>query len=60
MSLTSWREKMKRFEKNAKVIFDREEPVGKATDMVLPDRRWFRRKSARVMAASRTVNFNAK
>lgn len=43
MSLTSWREKMKRFNKNAEVIFDREEPVGKPTDMVLPDRRWFRR-----------------
>jgi hypothetical protein len=41
MSYASWREKMK---KNAEVIFDREEPVGQTTDMVLPDRRWLRKR----------------
>ncbi len=43
MSLSTLRDKMKTAEKNAEVIFDREEPVGRPTDLVLPDRRWFRR-----------------
>ncbi len=48
MSLAKFREKMRRSAQNAEVIFDPEEPVGKPTDMVLPDRRWFgrRRKGA--------------
>ncbi len=28
---------------DAEVIFDRDEPVGFATDLVLPRKRWFRR-----------------
>jgi hypothetical protein len=28
---------------DAEVIFDRDEPVGQATDLVMPRRRWFRR-----------------
>ena len=28
---------------DAEVIFDRDEPVGRATDLVMPRRRWFRR-----------------
>ncbi len=36
MSLAGLREKMKRFDKKAEVIFDREEPVGRPTDMVMP------------------------
>jgi hypothetical protein len=27
----------------AEVIFDRDEPVGRPTDIVMPRRRWFRR-----------------
>jgi hypothetical protein len=34
----------KRAQRNAAVIFDREEPIGRATDLVMPRRRWFRRK----------------
>ena len=29
--------------RDAEVIFDRDEPVGRATDLVMPARRWFRR-----------------
>lgn len=43
MSLAGLREKMKRFDKNAEVIFDREEPVGAPTDLVMPRKRWFRK-----------------
>ena len=38
--------RMKRADKNAEVIFDRDEPVGAATDLVMPRRRWFSRQSA--------------
>ncbi|HEX8679822.1 MAG TPA: hypothetical protein VF683_07670 [Chthoniobacterales bacterium] len=34
---------MKRSKQNAEVIFDREEPVGKPTDLVMPRKRWFRK-----------------
>lgn len=37
---------MKRADKNAEVIFDRDEPIGMPTDLVMPRRRWFRRKTA--------------
>jgi hypothetical protein len=43
MSLAGLREKMKRSKQNAEVIFDREEPVGKPTDLVMPRKRWFRK-----------------
>ena len=29
--------------RDAEVIFDRDEPVGQPTDLVMPRRRWFRR-----------------
>jgi len=52
--------KMKRYQKNAEVIFDAEEPIGVPTDLVMPRRRWFRRTKpapesleAKVLAASR-------
>ncbi len=51
MNQLSWREKMMRFNKNAEVIFDAEEPVGKPTDLVMPDRRWFGRRPARQTSA---------
>ncbi|HEX8280899.1 MAG TPA: hypothetical protein VF551_05955 [Chthoniobacterales bacterium] len=47
MSFANWREKMKEYDKNAAVIFDAEEPIGAATDLTLPPRRWFRRKNTR-------------
>jgi hypothetical protein len=43
MSLANFLTTMKRYNKNAEVIFDAEEPIGAATDLVMPRRRWFRR-----------------
>jgi hypothetical protein len=42
MSLTEFFAKLKRHDENAKVIFDDEEPIGRATDLVMPRKRWFR------------------
>jgi len=36
---------MKRYNKNAQIIFDAEEPIGRATDLVLPGRRRFFRRA---------------
>ncbi len=50
---------MKRYDKNAEVIFDEKEPIGAATDLVMPRRPWFRRKnerpSARMTSAGRPI-----
>ena len=35
--------RIKRYQKNAEIIFDAEEPIGIPTDLVMPRRRWFRR-----------------
>jgi hypothetical protein len=35
--------RIKRYQKNAEIIFDTEEPIGVPTDLVMPRRRWFRR-----------------
>lgn len=43
MSVANLIARMKRFEKNAEIIFDDEEPIGKPTDLVMPRRRWFGR-----------------
>jgi hypothetical protein len=43
MKLSELIAKMKRYNKNAEIIFDSEEPIGRATDLVLPRRRFFRR-----------------
>jgi len=42
MSFSDFIAKVKRYDQNATVIFDRAEPIGQATDLVLPGRRWFR------------------
>ncbi len=51
MSLSELFAKMKRYDQNATIIFDRDEPVGQPTDLVMPYRPWFgrgvRRKSSR-------------
>jgi hypothetical protein len=47
MSFSDFFAKMKRYDQNATVIFDRTEPIGRATDLVLPDRRWFNRRARR-------------
>jgi len=54
MSFSDFIAKVKRYDQNATVIFDRAEPIGQATDLVLPDRRWFRvrRKALRPVEAT--------
>ena len=44
MTLAEFFSKMKLNPKDAEVIFDRDEPVGKPTDVVMPRRYWFKRK----------------
>jgi hypothetical protein len=46
MNLTDLFAKMKRYNENANVIFDDEEPIGRATDLVMPRKRWFRRRGS--------------
>jgi len=53
MSFSDLIARMKQFDKNAEVIFDREEPIGMTTDLVMPRRRWLRRAKSRSSA-----NFN--
>ena len=43
MSFSQFFASVKRYNENAAVIFDRAEPIGRATDLVMPRRRWFRR-----------------
>jgi len=49
MSLAELFAKVKRYDEHAAVIFDRHEPIGRPTDMVLPLSRWslFRRRAAK-------------
>ncbi len=44
MNLADLFARMKKYNLNAEVIFDPEEPLGQTTDIVMPRRRWFRRK----------------
>jgi len=53
MSFSDLIARMKQFDKNAEIIFDREEPVGMQTDLVMPRRRWFRRAKT-----GSSINFN--
>ena len=43
MSLTDFFAKLKRYDENANIIFDDDEPIGHATDLVMPRKHWFRR-----------------
>ncbi len=47
MSFSDFLTKLKSYDQNATVIFDRAEPIGQATDLILPDRRWFNRRARR-------------
>jgi hypothetical protein len=58
MSFSEFFANLRRYNDNATVIFDREEPIGRATDLVMPRRRWFGRRGrsqisqpARIVAA---------
>ncbi len=44
MTLAQFFAKMKLNPKDAEVIFDRDEPVGRPTDVEMPRRNWFKRK----------------
>jgi hypothetical protein len=43
MSVADFLAKLKLSPRDAEVIFDRDEPVGRPTDLVLRRRHWFRR-----------------
>lgn len=45
MSLSNFFRNIRRYNANAAVIFDHAEPIGRATDLVMPRRRWFRRRT---------------
>lgn len=51
MSFADLFSNLRRYDENANVIFDREEPVGRATDLVIPRRPWFRRKMRKSLAS---------
>lgn len=59
MSFLNFFTDVKQSEENAAVIFDRDEPIGQATDLVMPRKRWLRRRkrtnSATVSAHSMSV-----
>jgi hypothetical protein len=52
MSFADLLHQLKRYDQNAAVIFDAEEPIGKLTDMVLPRRRWFPRARSKALPRS--------
>ena len=45
MSFVDLFSRLKISQKDAEIIFDRHEPIGAPTDMVMPRRRWFRKKA---------------
>ena len=47
MSFSDFFANLRRYNENAVVIFDRAEPIGRATDLVMPRRRWFGRRDQR-------------
>jgi hypothetical protein len=51
MSFSDFFADVKRYDENAAVIFDRNEPIGQATDLVMPRKRWFRRRNKRKLSA---------
>ncbi|MEO6969449.1 MAG: hypothetical protein ABI217_00965 [Chthoniobacterales bacterium] len=55
MSFAQFFANVKRYNENAAVIFDHAEPIGRATDLVLPRRRWFRRDPRKNLTASQSI-----
>ncbi len=47
MSFADLIARLKLSQKDAELIFDRDEPIGTPTDLVMPRRRWFRKKAQR-------------
>ena len=54
MSLQEIFRQLKRYNENATVIFDREEPLGQPTDLVMPYRPWFLRRAGAKKAVRQT------
>jgi hypothetical protein len=52
MTFSEFFAKIRRYDENAAVIFDRAEPIGQPTDLVMPRRRWFGRKRSKISATS--------
>jgi hypothetical protein len=52
MSVSEFLAWIKRHDENAAVIFDRAEPIGQPTDMVMPRRRWFSRNRSKISSPS--------
>ena len=52
MSWSDFLDKVRRYEQNAAVIFDEEEPIGRPTDVVMPRRRWFKRRERKELPAN--------
>ena len=55
MRLADFVQRMRRFQKNAEVIFDAEEPIGRPTDLVMPPPRRRRKRKAIADAAQRAA-----
>lgn len=51
MSFADLLARIKLSEKDGEVIFDRYEPIGRPTDLVMPRRRWFRKQTQRPSVA---------
>jgi hypothetical protein len=51
MSVTEILARVRRYDENANVIFDEAEPIGRATDLVMPSRPWLQKPAARFRAA---------
>lgn len=58
MSFADLISKLKLAPRDAEAIFDRDEPVGRPTDLVMPRRRWFGRGEAIADDAALTPSAN--
>ena len=55
MNWTEFLAYLRRQDQNAAVIFDRTEPIGQPTDLVMPYRRWFGRKRSKISLSQSRV-----
>lgn len=60
MTLGQFFSKMMLSRKDAEVIFDRDEPIGRTTDVVMPPpRRWFRREKSGAQLLKRPSTYRS-
>ena len=55
MNIRELFQKLMRYDEHATSIFDREEPVGRYTDMILPSRKFLARRAAALPTANAPV-----